>query len=56
MRQNNRNNKGNEKELARKNYAIRQIDRFIKWSFDNKGYVKYKDIIEQQDKHNINIF
>ena len=56
MRQGNRDNNGNAKEVARKNYAIRQIDRFAKWSMDNKGYIKYKDIVELHNKYKIYIY
>jgi hypothetical protein len=56
MRSGNRDNKGNAKEIARKNYSIRQIDRFVKWSIENKGYVKYKDIVDLHNKYNINIY
>ena len=56
MRSGNRDNKGNAKELARKNYAIRQIDRFAKWSIENKGYIKYKDIVELHNKNKIYIY
>ena len=56
MRQGNRYNKGNAKEVARKNYSIRQIDRFVKWSIEQKGYIKYKDIVNLQNEHNINIY
>jgi hypothetical protein len=56
MRSGNRDNKGNAKEIARKNYAIRQIDRFTKWSIENKGYIKYKDIVDLHNKYNINIY
>jgi hypothetical protein len=56
MRSGNRDNKGNAKEIARKNYAIRQIDRFAKWSIENKGYIKYKDIVDLHNKYNINIY
>ena len=53
MRRNNKVNPKLAKKIARQKYAERQIDRFIKWSIDNRGYVKYSDIVEQHDKHNI---
>jgi hypothetical protein len=56
MRQNNRANPQLSKQVARQKYAERQIDKFIKWSINQKGYVKYKDIVEQQDKYNIVIY
>ena len=31
-----------KKDLARRKYNERQIDKFIKWSVEQKGYLKYK--------------
>jgi len=53
MRQNNRVNPQLAKKIARQKYKERQIDKYIKWSIEARGYVKYKDIVEQQDKYNI---
>jgi hypothetical protein len=56
MRQNNRVNPQLSKKLARQKYKERQIDKFVKWSINQKGYVKYKDIVEWQDKYNIKVY
>jgi hypothetical protein len=56
MRQNNRVNPQLAKKVARQKYAERQIDKFIKWSINQKGYVKYKDIVEQHNKYNIEVY
>lgn len=56
MRQNNRVNPHLAKKIARQKYKERQIDKYIKWSIESRGYVKYKDIVEQQDKHNILVY
>ena len=56
MRQNNTVNTRKAKDIARRKYAERQIDKFIKWSIVQKGYVKYKDIIYHQDKYNIKVY
>ena len=56
MRYNNKADTRNQKQLARRKYAERQIDKFVKWSFDIKGYVKLKDIIRLQDKYNIKCY
>ncbi len=53
MRQNNRANPQLAKKIARQKYKERQIDKFIKWSFEAKGYIKYKDIVEYHNKYNI---
>jgi hypothetical protein len=55
MRQNNRVNPQLAKKIARQKYKERQIDKYIKWSIEARGYVKYKDIVEQQSKYKINI-
>jgi len=44
------------KRIARQKYAERQIDKFVKWSWDIRGKVKYKDILEMQDKYNIKCY
>tara|TARA_R110002167_G_scaffold78811_1_gene217793 strand:- start:294 stop:455 length:162 start_codon:yes stop_codon:yes gene_type:complete len=41
------------KRIARQKYAERQIDKFVKWSWEVKGKVKYKDIVSLQKKHGI---
>ena len=56
MRRNNKLNPEQEKILARKKYAERQIDKWIKWSWDVKGYVKYKDLVRLQEKYNIKTY
>ena len=56
MRQNNRANPHLAKKIARQKYKERQIDKYIKWSIEARGYVKYKDIVEQQDKYNILVY
>ena len=56
MRQNNTVNTRKAKDIARRKYAERQIDKFVKWSFEMKGYVKYKDIIKKQNEFNIKCY
>jgi hypothetical protein len=53
MRHDNTINPGEEKRLARQKYAERQFDKWIKWSFEIRGKIKYKDIIEMQEQLNI---
>lgn len=53
MRRNSKINIEREKELARRKYAERQIDKWVKWSWDIKGYVKFKDLVKLQEKYNI---
>ena len=41
------------KDVARRQYAIRKMDKYIKWSIENRGFLKYKDLVEQQENFNI---
>ena len=51
MRRNSENNSQQAKALARRKYNQRQIDKFIKWSMETKGYLKYKDLVKYQEKY-----
>jgi hypothetical protein len=42
-----------KKELARKKYAERQFDKWVKWSIAQKGYVLFKEVIEKQIEYKI---
>ena len=56
MRRDNKHNPFEAKRLARQKYAERQIDKFVKWSWEVKGYVKYKDIVRKQNEYNIKCY
>jgi len=56
MRRYNKVNPKLSKLTAQRKYAERQIDKFVKWSWEVKGYVKIKDIIKLQDKYNIKCY
>ena len=51
MRYDDKSDFRKNKDLAKRKYNERQIDKFIKWSVENKGYLKYKELIEYQDKY-----
>ena len=51
MRRNRELNTWEKKALARKKYAERQLEKFIKWSIDSKGHLKYKELIEYERKY-----
>ena len=53
MRPDSEANTSEEKRLARKRYAERQFYKWVKWSFDVKGKIKYKDLIKMQEELNI---
>ena len=56
MRRDSKVNPQQAKRLARQKYAERQIDKFVKWSWDVRGKVKYKELVELMDKHNIKVY
>lgn len=41
-----------KKSEARKKYAERQIDKWVTWSFKNKGKVIYKELLEIIEQYN----
>ncbi len=56
MRRNNKRNPFEEKRIARKMYAERQIDKWCKWSWELRGKIKYRELVEQQEKYNFKIY
>ena len=56
MRRDSKVNPGQAKRVARQMYAERQIDKWCKWSWDMRGKIKYKELVEQQDKYNIKVY
>ena len=46
MRQDNRDHPKQSKLIAKRKYAERQVDKFVRWSLDVKGKVKYKELME----------
>ena len=45
----------NNKYLARKAYRDRQIDNWVRWSWENRGRVLRKELIEKQNEFKINV-
>ena len=41
------------KEVARRMYALRQIDRFIKCTINQRVYLKWKHLKQQYEKYNL---
>ena len=56
MRQGSRPNKGNAKEIARRHYANRQIEKWIKWTVNQRGFLKYKELVELHEQYNIKCY
>ena len=51
MRRNRELNTWEKKDLARRKYEERQLQKFINWSIESKGYLKYKELIEYERKY-----
>ena len=43
------------KKIARQKYTQRQIDKWIRWSWEVKEKIKWRELIEMQDKYNIKV-
>jgi len=56
MRRDSTVNPFEAKRIAKQKYAERQIDKFVKWSWEAKGKVKYKDIKQLQTKYDIQCY
>ena len=53
MQRDSKNNTREKKEIARKKYIERNIDKWVKWSWDIKGNINYKQLKEKQDEYGI---
>jgi hypothetical protein len=51
MRRSNTVDSGEAKAIARKKYAERKIEKWVKWSWNVRGRVIYKELIEQINKY-----
>ena len=56
MRPSNRAVTRNTKNLARRKYAERQINKYIKWSIEQRGCLKFKDLDYMYKKYNIKVY
>ena len=56
MRKNGRINFKENKRISRLKYAERQIETFVKWSFNKRNCVKFKDIKNLHEKFNIKCY
>ena len=56
MRRNSKVNPKLSKIIARKKYGERQIDKWVKWSWNQKGKIKYKDLVKYQDQYKIKVY
>ena len=44
---------GNNKRLARKAYGERQIDKWVKWSWANRGKIMWKELVIKWEQYEI---
>ena len=51
MRRDRKLNSWEQKDLARRKYAERKLQKFINWSIEQKGFLKYKELIEYERKY-----
>ena len=56
MRRDSKVNPGEAKRIARKMYGERQVDKWCKWSWEIRGKIKYKELVEQQNKYNLKVY
>jgi len=56
MRRDSKTDPRKAKQIARQKYAERQIDKFIKWTWEIRGKVKYKELVELQDQYEIKCY
>ena len=56
MRRDSKTDPRKAKQIARQKYAERQIDKWVKWSWNNRGKILYKELIEMQDKYGIKCY
>ena len=53
MRRNSKVNTEQAQRVARQKYAERQLDKWVKWKWEQHGCIRYKDLIEQSKKYNL---
>ncbi len=51
MRRSNSADTGKAKAIARQKYAERQIKKWVDWSWNMRGKVLYKELIQQIEKY-----
>ena len=56
MRRDSKVNPREAKRIARQKYAERQIEKFVKWSWEIRGKVKYSELIELQNEYKIECY
>jgi hypothetical protein len=56
MRRNSKVNPKLSKVVARQNYRDRQIDKWWKWSWEQRNKIKYKELVNYQDQYKLKVY
>jgi hypothetical protein len=56
MRRNSKVNPKLSKVVARQNYRDRQIDKWWKWSWEQRSKIKYKELVSYQDQYKLKVY
>ena len=56
MRSNRTVNPKLAKIISRQNYRDRQIDKWWKWSWQQRGRIKYKELVNYQDQYKLKVY
>ena len=56
MRRNSKVNPKLSKIVARQNYRDRQIDKWWKWSWEQRRRVKYNELVSYQDQYKLKVY
>ncbi len=56
MRRDSKHNPFEAKRIARQKYAERQIEKFVKWSWEIRSKVKYSELVELQNEYKIKCY
>jgi len=56
MRRNSKINPKLSKIVARQNYRDRQIDKWWKWSWEQRSKIKYKELVSYQDQYKLKVY
>ena len=56
MRHNSKVDPRQAKKIARIKYAERQIEKYIKWSIENRGKLLYNELVEIQERYQLKCY
>jgi hypothetical protein len=56
VRHNSKVDSRQAKKIARIKYAERQIEKYIKWSIENRGKLLYNELVEVQKRYQLKCY